>query len=128
MEKRICLRFEVPGAVVNYKIKRLISYPPDFDEDNCPILDLSRGGIRFVCQEKLDIKSKGLFKISVPQEDIEMELLGEVRWVMQNPGISYKYQCGVQFNPYGEKKNYNSRESHDKIITLEEKFVSKELF
>lgn len=125
MEKRVCPRFEIPGAIVSYKIKRVFSYPPHFDEENCPILDISRGGIRFLFQEELKVKSRGIFSISVPGEEIKVELIGSVRWIMPSPGRSYKYQVGVQFNPYGRKKNQNSRESYNVMIALEDKFAGK---
>jgi len=52
-----------------------------------------------------------------------MTFKGRVRWSAANPGKSYKYQIGIQFNPYGEKKGQNYPGSLVKIIALEQKFI-----
>ncbi|HHF52406.1 MAG: PilZ domain-containing protein [Candidatus Aminicenantes bacterium] len=127
IERRACIRFEIPGATVNYKVFRFSpKLKRTYDEEFCPILDISRGGLRFLCQNKLDINAKIKMKVSVPGERIPLEILGKVRWSAANPGKSYKYQTGVQFNPYGEKKKQNYPGSLVKIIALEQKFAQEE--
>jgi hypothetical protein len=123
IERRTCVRFEIPGATVSYKVFRLtLKLKKTYGEEFCPVMDLSRGGLRFVCQNKLDINTKIKMKVSVPGERVPLELLGKVRWSAANPGKSYKYQTGVQFNPYGEKKKQNYPGNLVKIIALEQKF------
>jgi len=127
IERRACIRFEIPGATVNYKVFRFSpKLKRTYGEEFCPILDISRGGLRFLCQNKLDINAKIKMKVSVPGERIPLEILGKVRWSAANPGKSYKYQTGVQFNPYGEKKKQNYPGSLVKIIALEQKFAQEE--
>ena len=127
IERRACIRFEIPGATVNYKVFRFSpKLKRTYDEEFCPILDISRGGLRFLCQNKLDINAKIKMKVSVPGERIPLEILGKVRWSAANPGKSYKYQTGVQFNPYGEKKKQNYPGSLVKIIALEQKFAQED--
>jgi hypothetical protein len=124
LEKRTCLRFRIPGASVSYKKdKPFLKKGEDYIEEFCPVLDISRGGIRFLSQEILKYESKVSLKISIPGETIPMTLRGIVRWYSPNPGKSYKYQIGVQFFPYGEKKDQNNPASLTKIIALEQKFL-----
>ncbi|MBD3415405.1 MAG: PilZ domain-containing protein [Candidatus Aminicenantes bacterium] len=127
IERRTCIRFEIPGATVSYKVFKLSpKLKRSYGEEFCPVMDLSRGGLRFVCQSKLSINTKIKMKVSVPGERIPLELIGKVRWSAANPGKSYKYQTGVQFNPYGEKKKQNYPGNLVKIIALEQKFSDEE--
>ena len=126
IERRSCLRFEIPGATVSYKKKSLLPSKEDYAEEFCPILDISRGGIRFLTQKPLKIDSNIILKISIPGEKIPLVQKGRVRWSSLNVGKSYKYQIGVQFNVYGEKKDQNLVSNLTKIIALEQKFASKE--
>jgi len=126
IERRACIRFEIPGATVNYKTFRISpKLKRTYGEEFCPVLDVSRGGLRFVCQNKLEINVRIKMKVSVPGERIPLEILGKVRWSAPNPGKSYKYQTGVQFNPYGEKKKQNYPGNLVKIIALEQKFAEE---
>lgn len=123
IERRTCLRFEIPGATVNYKLDRLLpSTGEKYDEEFCPLLDISRGGLRFLSQKSLKINTKLITNISVPGEQVPLQLKGRIRWAAANPGRSYNYQIGIQFNPYGEKKGQNYPGTLVKIIALEQKF------
>jgi hypothetical protein len=126
IERRLCQRFKIPGATISYKKEKLFSSGASFDEEFCPVLDISRGGVRFLTQRLLKFKSKVLLQISIPGERIPLGLKGRVRWSTFNPGKSYKYQAGVQFNPYGEEKNQNYPGALVKIIALEQKFIEPE--
>ncbi len=123
MERRICQRFKIAGATVSYRRDRLLSPKARVDEEFCPVLDLSRGGVRFLTQKPLKFKSKVSLQLSIPGERIPLEMKGRVRWSTFNAGKSYKYQAGVQFNPYGEEKNQNYPGALVKIIALEQKFI-----
>jgi len=126
IERRACVRFEIPGATVRYKTYRFFpNLKKKYGEEFCPVLDLSRGGLRFVCQNKLDINVKIKMKVSLPGERVPLNLRGKVRWSAANPGKSYKYQTGVQFNPYGEKRKQNYPGNLVKIIALEQKFYEQ---
>lgn len=127
IERRTCFRFEIPGATTSYKLDKFLSSSPGkYGEEFCPILDFSRGGIRFVSQKAFKINTKINMKISIPGERVPMTFKGRVRWSAANPGKSYKYQIGVQFNPYGEKKGQNYPGSLVKIIALEQKFIPED--
>lgn len=126
IDGRSCLRFEIPGATVSYKKKTLLSSKEKHDEEFCPVLDLSRGGLRFLTQKPLKINSIVNLKIALPGEKIPLIQNGRVRWASFYVGKSYKYQIGVQFDPYGEKKRQNYPGNLTKIIALEQKFVPPE--
>lgn len=126
IERRTCIRFEIPGATISYKKKSFLPPKEAYAEEFCPVLDMSRGGIRFLSQKPLKIDSNILLKISIPGEKIPLMQKGRVRWSSFNPGKSYKYQIGIQFNVYGEKKDQNYPGNLTKIIALEQKFAPQE--
>jgi Tfp pilus assembly protein PilZ len=126
MERRLCQRFRIAGATVSYRRDKLFSSKNKVDEEFCPVLDLSRGGVRFLTQKPLKFKSKISLQLSIPGERIPLDLKGRVRWSTFNAGKSYKYQAGVQFNPYGLEKDQNPPPVLTKIVGLEPKFVEPE--
>jgi hypothetical protein len=122
-EKRSCQRFKIPGATVSYQRERRLFPSKGFEQEFCPVLDLSRGGVRFLTQKPLKFKARIVLQVSIPGERIPLNLRGQVRWSSFNPGKSYKFQAGVQFNAYGEKKAQNYPGALVKIIALEQKFI-----
>jgi Tfp pilus assembly protein PilZ len=123
IERRLCQRFKIPGATVSYRKEKLLSSKTKIDEEFCPVLDLSRGGVRFLTQKPLKFKSKVTLQLSIPGERIPLDLKGRVRWSTFNAGKSYKYQAGVQFSPYGLEKKQNVPQTLTKIVVLEQKFL-----
>jgi Tfp pilus assembly protein PilZ len=126
MERRLCQRFKIAGATVSYRRNKLFSSKAKVDEEFCPVLDLSRGGVRFLTQKPLKFKSKIVLQLSIPGERAPLDLKGRVRWSTFNAGQSYKFQAGVQFNPYGLEKDQNPPQTLTKIVGLEQKFVEPE--
>lgn len=125
-EKRTCSRFEIPGATLSYKKTGFFSTSPNYEDEYCPILDLSLGGLRFLTQNNLKVNSKLSMKVSYHENDGTFYLLGKVQWTISNPGFSYKYQVGIQFNPYGDREGLNSSEEYSKIKSLELKYAKME--
>jgi hypothetical protein len=125
VERRSCIRFKIPGATVNYQKKGFLFSKPGFIEEFCPVLDISRGGVRFLTQNAIKPNTDVELKISVPGERIPFTMKGTVKWSSLSEGKSYRYQVGVQFNPYGEKKDQNLPGNLVKIIALEQKFSEK---
>ena len=115
-EKRECIRFEIPGATVSYEFKEHI-------EEFSPVIDMSRGGVKFQTKKPTDINAEVELKISIPGEKIPLILHGKVRWISF---IEEKeqYYIGIQFNPYGEKKGENYPGNLVKIIALEQKYAT----
>jgi len=126
VEKRLCQRFRIGGATVSYRIVRLFASKTGTDEEFCPVLDLSRGGVRFLTQKPLKFKSRVRLQLTVPGERAPLDLNGRVRWSTFNTGKSYKYQVGVQFEPYGHEKRQNAPQTLTRIVALETKFVEPE--
>jgi Tfp pilus assembly protein PilZ len=126
IERRACVRFKIPGATVSYQKKVLFFAKPGHIEEFCPILDISRGGVRFLTQNPLKENAEVVLKISVPGERIPFTMKGTVKWMSPSEGKSYRHQVGVQFYPYGEKKDQNLPGNLVKIISLEQKFLEKE--
>ena len=124
VERRTCLRFKIPGATVNYQRKSLFS-KPGFVEEFCPVLDISRGGVRFLTQKVIKPDTQVTLRISVPGERIPFSLKGVVKWSSPSEGKSYQFQVGVQFNPYGMDKDQNLPQTMVKIMALEQKFADK---
>ncbi len=122
IERRLCQRFNIPGATVSYRREKLFGSGKGFDEEFCPALDISRGGVRFLNQKPLKFRTRIRLQISIPGERIPLTMLGKVRWSSFNPGKSYKYQAGIQFNTYGEDKAQNYPGNLTKIMALEQKF------
>ena len=125
-EKRTCNRFEIPGATLSYKKSGFFSTSPNYEDEYCPILDMSLGGLRFLTQKNLKVNSKISLKITYPENNDSFYLSGKVQWTISNPGFSYKYQVGVHFNPYGDREGFNSSEEYDKIKTLEWKYAKRD--
>ncbi len=118
IEKRTCIRFQIPGATISYKFKEHV-------EEFSPLVDMSRGGLKFIGQKPPDIHTDVTLDISIPGETIPLTIHGKVQW------ISYvedkdQYFIGVQFNPYGEKEGENYPGNMVKIIALEQKYAIKD--
>lgn len=114
-EKRTCIRFAIPGATVSYEFK-------DYTEEFSLLIDISRGGVKFLGKYPLEINADITLKIAVPGERIPLTLHGKVRWISFVERKD-QYQVGVQFNPYGEKERQNYPGNLVKIISLEQKFA-----
>ena len=115
-KKRACIRFEIPGATVSYEFKEHI-------EEFSPVIDISRGGVKFQTKKPTDINAEVELKMSIPGEKVPLILHGKVRWISF---IEEKeqYYIGIQFNPYGEKKGENYPGNLVKIIALEQKYAT----
>jgi len=127
IEKRKCIRFELPGATLSYKLKKDNVLEDVYSEEFCPVADMSRGGLRFLSKIKPALGSDIVLKIAVPGEQIPLILKGKIRWVGIYGGPSYAGQIGVQLNPYGdENPDQNYPGTLVKIIALEQKFALPE--
>jgi len=123
-EKRAHKRFKIPGASVSVKLEKFFFSPKRYVEEFYPVIEISRGGIRFVGQRLISTASKVSLKIAIPEQEYPLVLKGRIRWSSTSPVANYKYQFGVQFNPYGKKKGFNDPEILEKIIMLEKRFQS----
>ncbi len=124
INRRACKRIKIQGATVTYKEGRFFFSKKQFVEEFYPVVEMSRGGVRFLGKKLFAISSQVSIKISIPEESSPLILKGKVRWTSLNPAMSYKYQIGIQFDPFAWKKGCNHPEVLEKIMKLEQKFLA----
>ncbi|GAH46749.1 unnamed protein product, partial [marine sediment metagenome] len=90
-----------------------------------PLVDMSRGGLKFIGKKPPEIHAEVTLNISIPGERITITLHGKVQWISYVEAKD-QYFIGVQFNPYGEKQGENYPGNMVKIIALEQKYAIKE--
>ena len=83
-EKRRCRRFEIPGGEVKYKKIGLLILMKGFSKAY-PVLSVSKGGLAFLCEEKLRRDEKLAVQLLAPNE-IPLNLRSRVRWQGQWAG------------------------------------------
>jgi len=123
-ERRAHKRINVPGATVTYKEGKFFFSKEIYVEEFLPVVEISRGGIRILCQKLFTTAQKISLKVSIPEEESPLVLVGRVRWTSSAATMSYKYQIGIQFSPYGKRKGQNDPYILKRIISLEKKFLS----
>ena len=122
IERKRFKRLKIPGATVNFSQKH---FKRKYSEEFCPVVDLSRGGIRFLCRKLIStIVTKISLQIYIPGERFYLNLKGRIKWTSLNPSENYKYQIGVQFNPFGKKKEQNRPGTLERIIAWERKLLT----
>ncbi len=126
IERRECSRLKIDGATVSYKKPKFFSITKKFSEENCPVIEVSRGGMRLLSNKSQKINSKIQLTLNVPDYSSPVEFNGRVMWKSLSPTQNYKYQIGIQFNSYGNKKGDNSPALLEKIKELEEKYSREE--
>jgi hypothetical protein len=119
LKKRSCIRFNVPGATLAYRKKQRLWRRNGFSGDYFPVLDLSRGGAKFLSDYRLKVGLEIDVRIHIPEIDETLEMAAVVRWVGRNPEASYSFQTGIAFSPYGTGKRENAPEILDELKQLE---------
>jgi len=109
LKKRKCERFLIPGTTLYYgkKAGKFFSFRQKYSEDYYPVINISRGGAKFLCNERLRAGIELMVKLNIPGIQETPEIIASVRWISKNPEQSYKYQTGIAFNSYGTGKNEN---------------------
>jgi Tfp pilus assembly protein PilZ len=124
INRRAYKRIKIEGATITYKEGRFFFSKKQYVEEFYPVVEISRGGVRFLGKKLFTISSHVSLKISLPEEPSPLILRGQVRWTSLNPAMSYKYQIGIQFDPFAWKKGCNHPEVLEKIMKLEQKFIA----
>ena len=119
LKKRHCERFLIPGTTLYYRNKPGLFIGTKYSEDYFPVINLSRGGVKFLCNERLKPGQAVVIKMNIPGETQHPEIKSNIRWVSKNPEQSYRYQIGVAFNTYGNGKNENPEDTLVFFKTLE---------
>jgi hypothetical protein len=117
VEKRRCRRFEIPGGEVKYKKIGLLILTKGFSKAY-PVLNVSKGGLAFVCEEKLRRDTKLMVQLLAPKE-IPLNLRSRVRWQGQWAGSSAFRVTGVEFMPFGTRRGWNALEALDVLGRLD---------
>ncbi len=123
IDRRASKRIKIKGAKVTYKEGKFFFSKKQYVEEFYPIVEISRGGVRFLGKKLFTISSQVSLKISLPEEPSPLILRGKIKWTSLNPAKSYKYQIGIQFDPFALKKGCNHPEVLEKIMKLEQKFL-----
>jgi len=110
LKKRSCKRFNIPGTTLYYRESLFFFFTGKYTADYYPVLNFSKGGAKFLCQQRLTPGRQIVIKLIVPGIDNAPEIMASVKWILKNPEQSYRYQTGISFNSYGERKSENSME------------------
>ncbi len=114
MKKRKCKRFTIPGTILYYKKKRIFFSDKRYSEDCFPVLDLSKGGASFLNNERLkpgiDLMVRIIFPEPMGFDNSPLKIFATTRWTSKNNEESYRFQTGISFYSYGNKKTQNSPE------------------
>ena len=121
MQKRSCRRFNIPGTILYYKKKSGFLKRTTYSETYFPVVNLSKGGAQFLCNERLQAGKEVKIRIEIPGWKDKLEILSNIRWIAKNREASYAYQTGIAFHSYGSKKNQNPLEILAALEVLEKK-------
>jgi hypothetical protein len=119
VEKRRCRRFEIPGGEVKYKKIGLLILNKDFSKAYS-LLNVSKGGLAFVCEKKFRRGKKLMLQLLAPNE-IPLNLRSRVRWQGQWAGSTFRV-TGAEFMPFGTRRSWNSLEALDVLGRLDAQY------
>ena len=122
--RRTARRFEIPGAVLTYDLENTSAPEASSEKTICPLIDISRGGLRFISRQKLEITSPIQVKVTIPGGHVPLIFQGRVRWSSPQTGDQLRYQTGVEFNSYGEDQDQNFPGTLVKVVALEQRYRS----
>ena len=119
IDRRTCERFEIPDATLSYRLKKIFFSEKKHSEKYCPIIEISFGGVRFLCQKFHKPTNTIYLKLTTSNEKSSLPLKGKIVWTSLYAASGYKYQIGVQFDPFGTKKGQNDPEIMNKLSSLQ---------
>ena len=122
--RRTTRRFEIPGAVLTYDVGNNSLPAASSEKTICHLIDISRGGLRFLSRQKLETTSPIQVKVTIPGGHIPLIFKGHVRWSSPQTGDHANYQTGVEFNSYGEDQDQNFPGTLIKVVALEQRYRS----
>ena len=120
-EKRSCRRFVVPGSEVRFKRRGLAGiFYKKFSKPS-QVMNLSKGGLAFVCEQRMGKGWKVLVRL-MTDDEMPLELYATVRWQGMWEGSTLRV-IGMEFMPFGPGKAHNSRECLETLERLEKIYV-----
>jgi len=84
--------------------------------ENNELVDLSKSGAGIITSRPLKKGETIKIKVKLPGEK-KLDLKGIIRWINPLNG-SKSFRIGMQFNPFGDKRNYNSLKNLERLNTL----------
>jgi hypothetical protein len=123
--KRKCNRFSIPGATLCYRKKAFFLFKGKFSEDCFPVIDLSKGGAKFLCYERLRPGEFIRIKLRIPGKTPIYEIKGDIRWISRTFEQSYPYRIGISFRLFGPRKKNNPMEILRFLEELEREIKNK---
>jgi hypothetical protein len=122
IEKRICHRFEIPGSSLLYKKIGLFHEKKYIEAVR--LLNISKGGVAFVCKDEFKIGKYIIVKIITPN-DMSLELLSTICWQRKSSN-NYLPATGVAFATFGKGSNTNPMESLEILRRWNKLYVKPE--
>ena len=116
---RTCRRFEIPGAEGKYKKMGLLVLRKGFSEIY-PVINLSKGGLAFLCNRKLNEGDRVVVQLQVPDEttmDLKSIVTNQRLWTDGESIVT-----GVKFMPFGKRSTSNPMEMLDILRALDAKY------
>ena len=123
LKKRKCIRFTIPGTTLYYKKRGLFFNRAKYSQNYFPVLNMSKGGASFLTDQRIKPGSAIVIKLTIPDIDSPIEIHCTTRWIAKNREESYRFQTGISFNTYGERKSQNSPEVLKTFNRLEKNFT-----
>lgn len=115
----------MPGATLCYRKKSRFWRENAYSEDRFPVLDISRGGAKFLSNDRPKVGLRIDVRIYIPEASQPLEMAAVVCWVGINPEFSYRFQIGIAFAPYGSWKNANPPALLGQIKKLESAYSTE---
>jgi len=119
VKKRTSRRFEIPGAQARFKKSGLNSLVKGFSV-NYPVLNVSKGGLAFVCDRKFRRGDKIIVQLLIPHER-PLHLHGMVKRYDQHANSS-NYMVAVEFKPFNNFRKYNTIDSLFMLRNLDSQY------
>jgi len=121
VERRACARFTVPGASLSWTQASRLPFGSASAELGCLLMDLSRGGARFLASRSLKPGARIEVEVEIPDDARPILLTGKVVWSCLHP--SHNHEVAVEFDPYGDLARTNTPEKLRRIADLEACFA-----
>jgi len=116
-DKRTQIRFRIPKGRLKYKHDIGFTAFSQYEETG-DLLDISKSGAGFLSTKPLYLQDLIKIKILIPGEQ-NLVLRGQVKWVVANK-VSGRQRVGMQFAPYGNRRDYNAPNKLARLSHLSE--------
>ena len=123
VKRRRARRFEIPGGKGKYKKTGLLVLIKGFSPAY-PVVNVSKGGLALLCDEKLDQGKKVMVQLLAPNKK-PLNLRALVR--RQGRADSGDMFVGVEFMPFTGRIGHNPLEALDVLRRLDSQYGKKKI-